>query len=334
MTLEEILETYSKLPKENVYRRLKELGDTLFDERWRFISGIVSYISPEIFNKQYNTKLGEDWLTFDCTKYNRNCAGYVITVQQMYHEYRHLQQQTDEWNTSAETNSIHTQSYNRMTDIVRRNFIRNYYDSAYTHNYNKDPSELDTEVYGLEQAIEYFKSDPLVSQNEAKEILFQLMMSEDYGHAEDLSKYSIQLIDDMMESFRDLRDIATYEKYPITSEISPTFKISTKTDFDMTEEFLTSYKYRTHREELDKCTDGKQIDKLLEQTIVMKYPNISNYVPRLHDELENCKKQVQSRILIPKHHVIPVSNICYAEQAEDDFTAAVNSITENKNPEL
>lgn len=248
----------------------------------------------------------------------------------MYHEYRHIQQQTDEWNTITDMNSV--QSINRMTDIVRRNFIKNYYDSTYTYNYAKDPAELDAEVYGLMQTFDHFESDPLVSQKEAKEILFQLMMSEEYGHKIELDQYSIRSVNDMMTAFVDLRNSSVHELYPITAELSP-FMESTATEYDMTEEFFTSSKYHTHREELKKCTDGRDQDKLLEQTIVMKYPDIGKSVPRLQEELNNCRDQMRSRILIPKHYAIPVSKINYAG-LEDGFVDAVNEITEDTNLKL
>lgn len=330
MKLDCILEQYNKLSSENVYDSLITLGNSLFKDNWTFIDGIVSRTAPIIPNKQYDVGIAYDWLIYDCNENEYNCAGYVIIVQQMYHEYRHIQHQTDEWNKTAVMNSI--QSVNRMTDIVRRNFIRDHYESAYSYNYAMDPSELDAEVYGLRQAFTYFKSDSLVTQDEAKEILFQLMMSEEYGHKTELDKYSIKSIDDMMNAFIDLRNTAVHKLYPIIMEPS-SIEESTATKYDMTKEFLTSYKYRTHREELKKCTDGREVDKLLEQTIVMKYPDIGESVPRLRDELNKCRDQMQSRLLTPKHYAVHVSKINYAG-LEDDFTDAVNKIPENMDLKL
>ena len=331
MKLDAILKMYNKIPSENIRKSLMTLGDSLFEQNWIFTNADVSMITPIIPHMQYNAKISKIWLTHDCNKNEYNRAGYVITVQQMYHEYQHIQHQTKEWNATTDMNSV--KNVNRMTDIVRRNFIRDYYDSAYCYNYAMDPSELDAEVYGLRHAFEYFKSDPLVTQDEAKEILFQLMMSEEYGHKTELDNYSIKSVDDMMDAFVDLRNTAVHKLYPITTESLSLIEGSTATEYDMTEEFLTSYKYRTHREELKKCTDGREVDKLLEQTIVMKYPDIGESVPRLWDELNKCRDQMQSRLLTPKHHAVPVSKINYAG-LEDDFTDAVNKIPENADLKL
>lgn len=69
----------------------------------------------------------------------------------------------------------------------------------------------------------------------------------------------------------------------------------------------------------------------------MKYPDIAESVPRLRTELIKCKEQMQSRILTPKYHAVPVSKINYAGEAgqsDDDFTAAVQALTENEGPKL
>lgn len=334
MKREDILEKHGKILRKDVQKSLNMLGNSLF-ENWTFINGVSSKTLPITINKKYETSIAQDWLIYDCAENKCNKAGYVLTVQHMYHEYRHIQQYTKEWNTTVDIKSI--KNVNRMTDIVRRNFIRNFYDSAYTHNYTKDPGELDAEVYGLKQAMIYFKNNPMITQKEADQILFQFMMSEDYGHKNELDQYHIKSVNDMMNAFTDLRNIVVHGVYPVTTEISPLIGESTASKIDMTEEFLTSYKYRTHREELKTCTDGRQQDKLLEQTIVMKYPDIGDFVPRLKTELNACKKQMQSRILTPKNHAVPVSKINYAvatSQLEDDFTAAVNAITENEDLKL
>ena len=325
-----VLESHTKSMKVDIQKSLNALGNSLFNEKWKFEDELFSMIIPINPHKEYGAIITKNWLSYDCNENEYNRAGYVITVQQMYHEYRHMQQQSDEWNSVMPMNSI--RNVNRMTDIVRRNFIRDYYESAYSHNYVADPSELDAEVYGLRQAFAYFKSNSLITQDEAKEILFQFMMSEDYVREKELSQYSIKSVDDMMDAFVDLRNIAVHKLYPITAELSSLEK-STATEYDMTEEFLTSYKYRTHREELKKCTDGREIDKLLEQTIVMKYSDVGESVPRLRDELNKCRDQMQSRLLTPKHHAVPVSKINYAG-LEDDFTDAVNKIPENADLKL
>ena len=103
----------------------------------------------------------------------------------------------------------------------------------------------------------------------------------------------------------------------------------------MIKDFLTSYKYRTHREELKLCTDGKEQDKLLEQTILLKYPDVIKSVPRLQRELEACKEQMDSRFILSRH-AVPISKINYAGKSEsDDFTSSVYKLSEtNENTTL
>lgn len=244
MNCKNILKSHGKLLEKDALDSLEILGRSLFGEKWDYVDSVSSSTTVENSNNQYAVDIAQNWLIYNCDENECNRAGYVLTVQHMYHEYQHVQQYTKEQNAIIDINSI--KSINRMTDIVRRNFIRNFYNSAYTHNYANDPAELDAEVYGLKQTIEYFKSDPLITQNKAKEVLFQFMMSEDYGHKAELNKYSIKSIDDMMKAFIDLRDTAVHKPYPITLEISPLAGNYTASEYDMTSEFLMSYRYRTH----------------------------------------------------------------------------------------
>lgn len=335
MTCENMLDMSPKIINQNVIRSITLLGQSLFQDGWQFVSGSLSSSVTNEQSGEWDVKIGQDWMKHNCNINEINQIGYIITIQHMYHEHRHIQQNIKEWNDSAYMNSI--KSVNRMTDIIRRNFIKSFYPSAYTHNYVKDPSELDTEVYGLKKTIDYFRSDALVTQDVAKETLFQLMMSDDYGYKETMCRYGVTSADDMLEAFMRIRDRTVYERYPVTLEKSPLDEIAGPFPNDMTEEFLTSGRYRTHREELKKYTTGKQQDKLLEQTVVMKYPDIGDLVPRLRTELNNCREQMQSRILVPRHHAVPVSRINYdmvARQLEDGFAEAVGMMDENGGPTL
>ena len=80
------------------------------------------------------------------------------------------------------------------------------------------------------------------------------------------------------------------------------------------------------------------MDKLLEQVIVRRYPKISEKVPRLQEELDECKRKMRHGILKVRMDDIPVEQIDYAKRPEDlvaenmpnnpdkEFTEAVNSI--------
>lgn len=310
MKLENILKMHGNAFKTPILNNVNKLAASLFDKDWEYTNNFSSGIIPIIHNEQYHTQIARNYLTYDCKPIEYNRAGYVITVQHMFHEYQHIQQVTKEWNTASDMESV--ANVRRVTDIVRRSFIKDYYGSSYTHNYAKDPGEMDAELYGIQQSIRYFEHDDIISQNEAKETLFQLMMSEDYGHKLELDKYNIKSMDDLISAFIDLRNTVVHDIYPITLESSLLFDTVILTDKDITEKFLTDSKYQTHRDEVNRCTDGRKLDKLLEQTIVLEYPDVIERVPRLRKELAECKKQMESRIFIPKYYAIPVSKINYA----------------------
>lgn len=327
MKCKDVLESYGTVPRHVALQSLINLGNTLFEDKWYFSNDISSGVSAIIPNKEYQVKISDRFLTYGCSQKDINCAGFIFTIEHMFHEYKHIQQFTTEWNKVFFEKNI--KNVNRMTDIVRRSFVSDFYSSVYTHNYKNDPGEMDAEVYGISQTINYFEQSPIVSQDKVRKILFQFMMSEDYGHKEELNKYAPRTFDDMLASFKNLRDLSIHLIYPITSEPSNLFG-DIKSNIDMAHDFLKKPEYRTYRQEMDKCTDGKEQDKLLEQTIVLKYPDISQYVPRLQEELENCKNQMQSRIFLTGH-AIPISKINYAGiSEEDDFTSSVYRITETE----
>ncbi len=318
MQIADILKTYGKNKRRDIYEAIVNYGDNLFDRNWNFIKGISSKTTFK--DNQYYVEIGTDCLTYNCDFNVLNRAGYVLAIDHMFHEYRHIQQFITERKVIHDT-GITTASDRRMTDIIRRQFITSFYNSAYSHNYRNDPGEMDAEVYGIQKTIEYFKSDFIIPQKEAEDIIFQFMMSEDYGHKEELEQYDPKSIDDILTAFIDLRNKSVHILYPVTMEItSESELVGSPSDFDMTEEFLTLPKYKTHRKELEMCSDGRIEDKLLEQTIVQKYPDIVTTIPRLQRELTECQRALNSRIFVPKNHVIPMSQIHYTSpiKAESD----------------
>lgn len=335
MKAEKILEKYKKLPIKDVENALTKHADSLFHKNWCFIPGPISSTTPGI-NGSYVVKIGSELTLHKCNEHEANEAGYVMTIQHMYHERQHIQQ-IKEQNISV--NTKYNKDIDRMTNIVRRNFIQSRYNSAYSYNYEKDPGELDAEVYGLKMAIEYFKTDTLVSSDKANQILFEFMMSDDYGHKNELNKYNISSIEDMMNAFIDIRDTIVHEIYSI--QIYEPSSDEHLVYEDMTEDFLTLNKFRTHRDEFKKCKDGILQDKILEQTILMEYPDISQHPLHLREELETCKRQMDSKLHIPRHHVVPANKIKYAGYDSDDlmsdgdgFTKAVNSLSNTKGQQL
>lgn len=328
MLIVDVLNIDGKYNKETVERRLNRLGNELFDFEWDMTRDYSSATEIKVENEQYHVNIGTGYLYDSCDLENVNKAGYVLAVQHMYHEHRHVQQFTAGQQTIFEKNMLSTER--RMTDIVRRNFIMDRYGTIYSHTYRTDPSEMDAELYGIEKAVKYFEKDPIVSKTEAEDILIKIMLSDDYGHKEELEPYNIQSIEDLASAFTDLREKGIHKPYQINQDLIPGFADNTDFETDMTDRFLTEHRFKYFKEEFDKCQDGRMQDKILEQTIVMEYPEIINTIPRLKKELKTCQEQMQSRMLLNRKEPIPVSKIQYANH-EDDFTEAVNSISADEN---
>ena len=107
---------------------------------------------------------------------------------------------------------------------------------------------------------------------------------------------------------------------------------------DMMDEFLNSPAYEPFRMEFKKCETGHEMDKVLEQTIVARFKNIEMIVPRLHDELAACRKQMSRRIFVQKDSPIPIEKIRYNGMAStsdaDDFVRAVQELSESQKSNL
>ncbi len=316
-----ILKTNGITNKYTVDIRLGQLGNELFGKDWSYTNEFSSFTKPIIQNEQCHVTIGTNHLYYDCNSNEVNKAGYILTVEHMYHEYRHIQQFTTE-HKLVHDNDL-TSDYKRMTDIIRRQFVSDLYKTIYDHTYRTDPSEMDSEVYGIENTIRYFSNDPIITQTEAKDMLFQLMLSDDYGHKDELEQYDIKSVGDILSAFIDLRNKVVHIPYSIIPEFE-----TEKSEYDLTDRFLNARKYKYHRKEFKKCKDGRMQDKILEQTIVMEYPEIITLVPRLEKELRECQKAISSRLFVSKNEVIPADKISYANPNEnDDFSEAVKLLS-------
>lgn len=340
--LDRITKAYRKIPESIASDKLGRLAMTLFGTRWMAVDGYSSMTDiSNVMNPKtgIDVYIGRDWLFDECSPGQVNLVGCIITVQQMYHEKRHIQHYTNEWNKRF-VNRLASEN-DVITDIVRRNFIRDFFVSAYTHNYENDPGEIDAEIYGIEKTIEYFQTNALfsriVAQDEVKSILYDVMMSDSYGHKEQLKGYRTDSPDEMLESFRNFRNTAVHTPYPITLDRPPLISMTAikPSQHDMTKQFLNQDRYASYKAELKNCDDGRLMDKFLEQVVLMGHPDAIRYAPRLQNELKACRRQMDVRKVFIGNSFTPMSKVCWSNgtfSSEDefaDFSDAVARISNN-----
>lgn len=323
--------------------KLNILGNSLFRNDWAYIDDVSSLTKVIVPHERCRVSIGNKHLYYGCEHDKANKAGYVLAVEHMYHEYRHVQQFTTEQKIVHDRDL--TSSDKRMTDIIRRRFVMNQYQTIYSHTYKTDPSEMDAETYAVRNTILYFSDNPIITRQEAENIIFDFMMSEEYGHKEELEPYNVTKIDDIMAAFIDLRNKAVHIPYSISPEPASLFlKMSgLKSEdiegygFGLTDAFLNDPYYKHYRKIFNASEDGRDQDKILEQTIIMEYPELIASIPRLEKELEECKQQLDSRSFMQRTRNMPVKIVSYANpeindglNPEDaDFTEAVNAISES-----
>ena len=314
MKFEDILTTHGKKNKYAVRTRLIKLGNGLYDKNnWSFNHLYDSETATSNKGDWYHVTIGDRALYDDCKDSECNKAAYVLTVKDMYHEAQHVWHRTRAWNDRQNLNSV--KNYRKITDIVRREFVREYFPSAYYNNYSNDPSEMDAEKTGIRQALSYFESDPLVSKSEAEEILFQLMMSDDCVHKEIMDEHRDKLtsIYDVLTVFEEHAYKAAEIKYPVTDILAQKFRNEMGMDFAVTREFLYSKDYEEYRKSFDACATGVEQDKVLEQVILISQPDIIRKAPlRLRQELIDCRRQMELSSFRNGPHTVLPKKINYA----------------------
>ena len=314
MTFDKITDLYGKITRRQAILRLSHLSDNVFKpNNWKFANQYDSETETSISGNSYYVTVGDKALYDNCTNSECNKAAYVLMIKDMYHEKQHVWQRTKAWNDNQQLNSV--KNYRKITDIVRREFVREYFPSAYYNNYSNDPSEMDAEKTGIRQALSYFESDPLVSKSEAEEILFQLMMSDDCVHKEIMDEHRDKLtsIYDVLTVFEEHADEAAEIKYPVTDILAQRFRNETGIDFTITREFLYSKDYEEYRKSFNACTTGIEQDKVLEQVILVMQPNIVRKAPlRLRQELIDCRRQMELSSFRNGPHTVPPKKINYA----------------------
>lgn len=314
MKFDDIINNHGKIERAAADWNLRTLSNGLFGtQNWKFVNKYDSETETSISGNAHYVTIGNKALCDDCTDLECNKAVYVLMIKDIYHEKQHVWQRTKAWNDKQNLNSI--KDYRKITDIVRREFVREYFPSAYYNNYSNDPSEMDAEKVGIRQALSYFESDPLVSKSEAEDILFQCMLSEDCIHKELLDKHRDKLssIYDVLTVLEEHADKSAKIKYPVTEDIIPQFRSETGIDMSMTAEFLYGKDYKPYRKAFDACCTGVEQDKILEQVLLVMQSGIVRKAPlRLRQELIDCRRQMELSSFRTGPHAVPPKKINYS----------------------
>ena len=334
-SLEEILLEYGTINREKAHACLIESANSILNNNWKFVSGISSHTKPLISNTTCDVIIGTSALYYDCLPNQCTKAGYVLAIEHMFHEQRHVIQVVKEACRKPEI--FQTQSSRDMTNLIRRRFVSLFYPFAYLGNYEHYPGEMDAENYALKKTRGLFQTDEFVTAKEADQILYDLML---YFHSEILSSQQQTSIEDIQSVFYDQKRTAVHKRYDIVPKelnFSEELMKNQSSPVNLTDKFLNDPKFETHRKAVYEASDGRMRDKILEQTILLEYPDACRLIPRLEPELINCMEQMNQRIFT-RNKVIPEQRIQYArnpnannedlftEKEIESFEEAVNSL--------
>lgn len=306
MTLREIAVSHGRITRITSRPRLLKLGQECIDENIKQIQNnakngfddiIIHGQLKHSFNGSTNWKgnqieihIGIGMAELGCPIYQYTKAGYVFAIHEIFHENRHAQQYAMAWCDKQFINDRNNPEENEiMKNLLRRQLIMPFFNTAYTTNYKNDPSEMDAEYYALKRDLEYFKNDkdPFVSEKEALQILFEVMASIDYGHYEKFEDKSVRDIQDIIEIFGSERASSVHVGYTVSK--SPNFLqgLFPPSEYDLT---LKMYEpeNKPFLDVINAEQDGMIQDKLLEQPIMTYYPDTINLYPSLYWELRQC----------------------------------------------
>lgn len=327
---ENLIMSYGKMSRRIAYNNLRQLGNQLFGNNWKFVNKTGSNTDTDRKEKTYAVEITEKWLTVGCDETECNKAGYVLAVEHMWHEYRHIHQNLVEWNSPQYKGSPEIE---QMTDIIRRCMVENIMGPVYAYNYILDPGEMDAEAYGTKHAVEYLMNEQnILPEEEAVQILIDIMVSDEYGHGPELRGYQVKTADDLAASFEDLIDASIHRRYSLEPHEDERNLEVKKSKNDLTDRLLNDPEFESFRNRFEDCTDGKEMDKVMEQVLVSLYPDMEQAVPRLSHELRDCRRQMKWRSLTLRPGAIPAGEIRYTGNITDDasdFTDAVNKIKNN-----
>lgn len=306
MTFDEIQIAYGKISLLRTMQNLSSLGNQLFgNDKWSFADSFDSNITVSGSGQSFHVSIGINALTDNCEGNECNKSGYVLDVKDINHENQHVYQHTKAWNDTRPFNSII--SFRRMTDTVRRIFVGGYLPSVYYNCYSNDPSEMAAEWHGMRQTLNYFDSDPIVTKTEAENILYDFMMSEDCIHKEMLDPYrdNLKTIYDVLDLFKERMKTCANIKYDVTMDINPRIKGDSEVDLTTTDKFLHDDAFKEYRNMLDICKTGVEQDMVLEQFLIVAYPDIIRKAPlRLREEMLECRKHMELNTWKPGLHPV------------------------------
>lgn len=297
MKWKNVLTEHGKYDRKYIENRLNELGSRLFDN-WEFVDSTRGatitddgyFVTGHKDDRFPRVLIGGRHLTFGCGPDEMNRAAYVKAVNQMFHEYRHTTQRAMAFMEDLPDS--------RMEDIVRRQFVRIFYGTIYDDSYLTDPGETDVILYSLKETLDYFESDPVITKQEAGDILFGYMTADDSRVRDTvLGPYAPESIYDVISAYERINDVACDVKYDFNPGIFGE-------EWDMTDEFIWCPDYERERDAFENAATGREQDRILEGTIVLAHPDVMERIPALKKELY---------MLLRQYH--------------EDFTESIDSIS-------
>lgn len=315
MNWKEILSVHGTCDKEQGKQRLSKLGDELF-ERWDFINGprgatindTEYFVTGKKKSDYPKVLISSIYLSAGCEPDKMNRAAYVKAVNQMFHEHRHTVQRAAAFSEDTADDGLE--------GIIRRQFVAVFYNSAYENNYINDPSEIDAILYSLKKSLDYFEDDSIVSKKEAGDILFRYFTADSSKLKPLLEPYSPQTIEDLIGAYEDINKASCDMVY----NLDP----SMLTDrWDMTDDLMFEPSHSGSLFAFENADTGWEQDMILEENIILQYPEVIDRIPRLRKELEAIWDQID-------WDALDYDEMSYIE----DFAEAIQSLEDEKSPTL
>lgn len=297
MKFKDIFNESSRLSKDDVEKRLAQLGDRLFGkENWKMDFSAVDSETKPIFDTtkekwkiRPEVKIGTNYLNYGNDPKTCCCAAYVLIVNAMFHEKRHIKQINEQM--VSDTMGLFKPESKLMTDITRRRMVITFFNNAYFSEYFNDLSELDAEGNGIEDTISYFKKDKLIGNKLATKILFDAETAEDMNHYGNIPINKVRTLKDIAKTLLEQRKDAVKIDYKIDKDPMNMGERLGHSLYDITDIFLKDPKYEECRNTFFKLTNGKDKDKLLMQVIANEFNDVEKMFPRLANEISQCRQQ-------------------------------------------
>lgn len=309
-TMENIMGSYDRISRRDGRRQLRQLADMIYP-RSPLLEILFTHEKGSDFNAfcprnffkkdRMQINIGLGYAEQDCKLSEFSAAGYVYSVFMMYHERSHFNQRVFEWQ-KTEQEAYLERSPNcdsvSVDNLIRRKFISTYFYSAYTHNYNNDPSEISANYDALKDSLCYFRTDkdPFVKGIVAGDILFHIMTSDDLGHVSHFLNENVKTVDDIVQDFCDRRVSAAEKPYILSDMMWPIDYDLTKSENDLTDDLIRNNHSVYYA--VNQFHNGIAQDRLLEQYIFSKYPETVMCCPRLQSEFQYYGASVKNGVWI------------------------------------